>query len=173
MIGSGQGIRQIRLPAETVTAVLRLPVDGVTGDADGIRLLRDQRDVVAAGPVPGRHGGRDLVRSGVSGVDSVVFVYQRLMPFFIGAERTGAVERQIHSLPALVVQAQNGRHHVPTGRGFQRGRAFLLISDGPGRRPSSGAESGHVAGTVSTRCGDYRRFHYTRLQFQRRFKLRR
>ena len=129
-------------------------------------LMRESR-------IPGRHGGRDFVRAGVSGIDPVVFVYQRLMPFLIGTECAGVVERQIHSVPALVVQAQNGWYHVSTGRGFQCGRAFLLISDGPGGRSGSGAESGHVAGPVSTRRGNYRQFRHPHLQFQRRFKLRR
>jgi hypothetical protein len=67
------------------------------------------------GPVSGGHGGRDFVRAGVSGIDPVVFVYQRLMTFLIGTECASVVERQIHALPALVVQAQNGRHHVSAG----------------------------------------------------------
>ena len=111
-ICGSQRIRQLVLTAKTVAAVLRLPVDRIACNADGICLLLDQRHVVAARAVSCGHGRGYLVRAGVAAVNAVVFIYERLVSMLLRPQSTGHILRAIHHAAALVVETQNGRHHT-------------------------------------------------------------
>ena len=112
MIRGGERIGQFILTTKAVAAVLRLPVDRVSCNADGIRLLLDQRHVVAARAVSCGHGRGYLVRAGVAAVNAVIFVNKRLMSMLLRPQRAGYIFRAIHHAAALVVEAQNRRHHT-------------------------------------------------------------
>lgn len=49
------------------------------------------------------------MRTGVSGVNAVVFVEEGLMSVFLRPERAGKVAGTPHGAAALVIQAQDGR----------------------------------------------------------------
>ena len=54
VVCGGQGVSDILLNSDPIPAVLRLPVNGVPGNAVHLRLLlRHQGEVVAAGASPG------------------------------------------------------------------------------------------------------------------------
>ena len=111
-IRGGEHIGQFILTAKTVAAVLRLPVDRIACNADGICLLLDQRHIVAARAVSCGHGRGYLVRAGVAAVNAVVFVYERLVSMLLRPQRAGYIFRAIQHAAALVVEAQNRRHHT-------------------------------------------------------------
>ena len=74
-----QRICDILLTPKPVAAVLRLAVNAVARNA--IRaFLFHQWDVIPSGSILRRYGWRYLVRFGISAVDAVIFIYQRLMP---------------------------------------------------------------------------------------------
>ena len=136
----GQSIRQVILTAKTVAAVLRLPVDRIACNADGICLLLDQRHVVAARAVSCGHGRGYLVRAGVAAVNAVIFVNKRLMSMLLRPQRAGYIFRAIHHAAALVVEAQNRRHTVPSGAALECGSNRFVVSNAsragtcPGRK---------------------------------------
>ena len=94
------------------------------------------------------------MRPGVPGVDAVIFKYcglcfsslcfdhQRLVAVFLGPECTCHIFRAFHDTAALVVEAEDGGHHISAGAALQRGGNFLLIADAPGGRASPRAKSG-------------------------------
>ena len=47
--------------------------------------------------------------TGIPGINTVVLIYQRLMPPLLGTEGSGDIHGAIHHLPALIVQAQHRR----------------------------------------------------------------
>ena len=101
----GQSIRQVILTAKTVAAVLRLPVDRIACNADGICLLLDQRHVVAARAVSCGHGRGYLVRAGVAAVDAVIIPVRGSASVNADAVKTSA--GALHTLP--VCREQNLR----------------------------------------------------------------
>ena len=151
-IRGGERIGQFILTAKAVAAVLRLPIDCIACNADGICLLLDQRHIVAARTVSCGHGRRYLVRTGVAAVDAVVFIYERLVSMLLRPQRAGYIFTAIHHAAALVVETQNGRHHVRAAfRCFQRRRAFFLIPDTTGLAALTSGEgsSQHTGVTLS------------------------
>ena len=141
-ICGGECIRQVVLTAKTVAAVLRLPVDRIACNADGICFLLDQRHVVAARAVSCGHGGRYLVRPCVAAVNAVIFVNKRLMSVLLRPQGAGYIFRAIHHAAALVVEAQNRRHTVPSGAALECGSNRFVVSNAartgtcPGRKTS-------------------------------------
>ena len=130
-----QRICDILLTPKPVAAVLRLAVNAVARNA--IRaFLFHQWDVIPSGSISRRHGWRYLVRSGISAVDAVIFIHQRLMPMLLCPKSTGFVHCTCHGFSTLVVQAQDARHHVGTAlRCLERRGAFLLVSNPSGLCP--------------------------------------
>ena len=104
-IRGGERIRQLVLTAKTVAAVLRLTVDCIACNADGICLLLDQRHIVAARTVSCGHGRRHLVRPCVAAVNAMVFIYERLVSMLLRPQRAGYIFRAIHHAAALVIEA--------------------------------------------------------------------
>ena len=82
MIGGRQCICDVPLIPDPVAAVLRLPVDGVSCDAEGFFLFYE-RHIVAARAVTGGHSGCHLVRAGIAAVDAVIFVHKGLMSMLL------------------------------------------------------------------------------------------
>ena len=129
VIGSSQSIRDVLLIPNSVAAILRLAVDGVACDTEHW-LLFNKRNIVTASTIPSGHGRADFVGTGISGVDTVVFVDQWLMSMLLRTECPSDIFAAFHDLATLVVQAQNARHHVCAALStFQRGRNLLLIAD--------------------------------------------
>ena len=101
----GQCIRQILLTAKTVAAVLRLAVYNISGNADGTRVLLNQRYIVTTCAITGRHGGRYLVGASVAAVNAVIFVNKRLVSMLLCSEGSGHVFAAFHHAAALVIKA--------------------------------------------------------------------
>src|SRR5574344_239431 len=80
-VAGGNGIADIRLTAQAVTAVFRLPVDGVTGNADDFLQngTSHERDIVAAGTVGRCYGRGYLQRSVISAILGMVIKQHRLV----------------------------------------------------------------------------------------------
>ena len=114
------GVQTCALPisAQTVAAILHLPVDDVACDAEALLLLPDNRDIVPACSVACGHGWGNRVWAGVAAVNAVIFKHQRLMPMFLGSKSTGHILGTVHDLAALVVEAENGWDHI--GATFSR-----------------------------------------------------
>ena len=166
MIRSGQGISKIRLIPDAVSSVLRLAVYGVTGNAVGCRLLlTHERHIVAACSVPCGHGRRNGMRTGVSGVNPVVFIqHQWLVSMLLGAQGTGHFLLQFHSAASLIVQAENRRHHVAPIGAFERRGAFRGVTDASRAGPGSCAEGGRNEGLLfHPRLGAQRTCHIVKV----------
>ena len=133
---------------DPVAAVLRLPVDGVSRDAEGICFLFYQRHIVAARAVSCGHGRGYLVRTGISTVNAMVFIHERLVSMLLRPQSTGHILRALHHASALVIQAQDGRHTVSAGRAFQRRSQFLTIPNAPSRGTGSCRECGSYKGLL-------------------------
>ena len=79
---------------------------------------------------------------GVAGINAMIFVQnQRLVPVFLGPKGAGRVLRHLHDPASLIVEAQDGGHHVAAGGALQCGSGLLLIGNASGRRSGAGAES--------------------------------
>ena len=61
----------------------------------------------------------------------MVVEHQRLMPVLLGTEGPTHILTALHYATALVIEAQDGGHTVPTGGAFQRGGDMLGIANGP------------------------------------------
>ena len=129
VIGSGQCVGNVFLISNAVATILRLAVDGVACDTED-RLLFNKGNIVATRTIPSGHGRADFMGAGISGVDAVIFIDQRLMSMFLRTECPCDILAAFHDLTTLVVQAQNARHHVCAALGaFQSGCNLLLIAD--------------------------------------------
>ena len=117
MISGRQRICDVPLISDPVAAALWLPVNGVSGNAEGFFLFYE-RHVVSACSVSCGHGRRHLVRAGVSGINTMVFIDERLVSMLLRPQRTGHILGAFHHASALVIQAQDGRHTVSAGRAF-------------------------------------------------------
>ena len=70
------------------------------------------------------------MRPGITGVDAVVFKHQRLMPVTLRMERAALIFREVHALPALIVQAIRRQHdRAAFSSGFHRRRKPFLKSE--------------------------------------------
>ena len=63
------------------------------------------------------------------------------MPVFLSPKGAGNILRTLHDPAALVIETQDGGHHISAGGCLQRGGDLLLVADAPGRGPSPGAEA--------------------------------
>ena len=166
VIRGDQGIGKIHLIPDAVSSVLRLAVYGVAGNAVGCRvLLAHERHIVAACSVPCGHGRRNGMRTGVSGVDPVVFIqHQWLVSMLLGAQGTGHFLLQFHSAASLIVQAENRRHHVAPIGAFERRGAFRGVTDASRAGPGSCAEGGSNEGLLfHPRLGAQRTCHIVKI----------
>ena len=84
------------------------------------------------------------MRSGVSGINAMALKYQRLVAVLLRPQSAGHILGALHDAPALIVEAQDGGHHIAAGSRFQCGGQFFVVADAPGGRPSSAAETRHV-----------------------------
>ena len=82
-------------------------------------FLFHQGKVISTGPRAGRQGGNNRMWPSVTGVYAMVIKYKRLMPVHLGSKRSGNAFCMLHHITALIVQTQDGRHTIPTGRAFQ------------------------------------------------------
>lgn len=86
------------------------------------------------------------MRAGITGINAVILIDQRLVSMLLCPQGAGDILAAPHGRAALVIQAEDGRHHVrSTLSGFQCGRDLLLISDPARCRRGSGTET----------CGQY------------------
>ena len=82
------------------------------------------------------------MRAGVAAVNAVIFVNKRLMSVLLRPQGAGYIFRAIHHAAALVVEAQNRRHTVPSGAALECGSNRFVVSNAaragtcPGRKTS-------------------------------------
>ena len=119
----------------------------VSHNAEGFFLFYE-RHVVSAGSISCGHGRRHLMRTGVPGINAVIFIDQRLVSMLLRPQSTGHILRALHHASALVIQAQDGRHTVSAGRAFQRRSQFLAIPNAPSRGAGSCRECGRHEGLL-------------------------
>jgi len=153
VVCSGQGVGQLHLEADPVPTVLGLAVNGIAGDADGLRLLQHQTGVVPPGPHPGGHGRRNGQGAFVPGINAVVFKNERLMSMFLRPQRTGHILCAAHNAAPLIIQAEHRRHHAAAWRSLQCWSYFLLKADASRLAASSGGEARGIdqpAGVAAT-----------------------
>ena len=80
-------------------------VYNISGNADGARVLLNQRYIVTTCAITGRHGGRYLVGASVAAVNAVIFVNKRLVSMLLCSEGSGHVFAAFHHAAALVIKA--------------------------------------------------------------------
>ena len=86
--------------------------------------------------------------AGISTVNAMVFVHERLVSMLLRPQSTGHILRALHHASALIIQAQDGWHAVSTGRAFQRRSQFLTIPNAPSRGTGSCRECGRHEGLL-------------------------
>ena len=128
MIRGGERIRQFVLTAKTVAAVLRLPVDNVACNADGTCLLLDKRSVVSSHSKERGYGLCRLHGTAETAVLPMIIEHERLVSMLLRPQGAGYIFRAIQHAAALVVEAQNRRHH--TERPRRRDRHHRQENDG-------------------------------------------
>ena len=137
-----QSIRQVILTAKTVAAVLRLPVDRIACNADGICLLLDKRSVVSSHSKERGYGLCRLHGTAETAVLPMIIEHERLVSALLRPQSTRHVLRAIHHAAALVIEAQNRRHTVPSGAALECGSNRFVVSNAaragtcPGRKTS-------------------------------------
>ena len=104
-IRGGECIRQVVLTAKTVAAVLRLPVDRIACNADGICLLLDKRSVVSSHSKERGYGLCRLHGTAETAVLPMIIEHERLVSVLLRPQRAGYIFRAIHHAAALVVEA--------------------------------------------------------------------
>ena len=147
MIGGRQCICDVPLIPDPIAAVLRLSVNGISRDAEGLFLLYE-RHIVAAGSVSCGHGRHHLMRTSVAGINAMVFIDERLVSMLLCPQGTGHILRALHNASALVIQTQDGWHTVSAGRALQRRCQFLAIPNAPSRGTGSCRECGGYKGLL-------------------------
>lgn len=95
----------ILLITDSIAAIKKLTVDGVSCDTNDLwHFLLHQRQVVASSSRTGGEGRSYGVRPGISGIDSMVFIHQRLMPMFLRPQGSGDTFCAVHYAATLIVQ---------------------------------------------------------------------
>ena len=100
-----------------------------------------------------------IFRAGHDAAALVVETDQRQMDAHLCPERGRHIGCNVHALPPMIGEAENGGHHVPTGGRFQRWSNLLLIADVPGRGTGSGTKAGckqqtaRIPSAASVRAG--------------------
>ena len=59
------------------------------------------------------------------------------MPLFVGTKRVGHILAHIHPLPALIMQAHDGRHTVAAGTALERRSYFFGVTNCSSSRTGS------------------------------------
>ena len=137
-----QSIRQVILTAKTVAAVLRLPVDRIACNADGICLLLDKRSVVSSHSKKRGYGLCRLHGTAETAVLPMIIEHERLVSVLLRPQGAGYIFRAIHHAATLVVEAQNRRHTAPSGAALECGSNRFVVSNAaragtcPGRKTS-------------------------------------
>ena len=137
VVCSGQSIREICLIPTAVAAVFWLAVDDVADDAVNIAVLLHQRRVAAACAVAGGNSRAYFAGLPDTGINTMILIYQGLMSLFAGAKRAGHILARVHPLPALIVQAHDGRHTVSAGTALERRSYFFGVTNCSSSRTGS------------------------------------
>ena len=141
MIKAGQRIGYVLLIPNTISAVLRFAVYRIPRKA--VDLLPHKRHIVTAGAAACRHGRCYVAHLPVAGVDTVVFEYQRLMTVFLRTQCAAYIRSDVHTLSALVVDAQYGGHTVAAAAGLQCRCDALAVTDAARAGSRTGGEARH------------------------------
>lgn len=128
-IQRGKGICKILLIPTAVAAVFRLAVDDVADNAVNLVWLLHQRRVAAACAVSGGNGWTYFTGLPDTGINTMILIYQGLMFLFAGAKCAGHILAHVHPLPALIVQAHDGRHTVSAGTALERRSYFFGVTN--------------------------------------------
>ena len=128
-IQRGKGICKILLIPTAVAAVFRLAVNDVADNAVNIAVLLHQRRVAAACAIACCDRWTDFAGLPDTGINTMILIYQGLMPLFAGAERAGHIFTHVHPLPALIVQAHDGWHTVAAGTALERRSYFFGVTN--------------------------------------------
>ena len=156
-IQRGKGICKILLIPTAVAAVFRLAVNDVADNAVNIAVLLHQRRVAAACAIACCDRWTDFAGLPDTGINTMILIYQGLMPLFAGAERTGHIFTHIHPLSTLFVQAHNRRHTVAAWTALECWGDFLCVADGSSRcAGASGKRRGKCLLLHSRLCKDGR-----------------
>ena len=139
----GQCIRQILLTAKAIAAILRLTVYNISGNADGTRVLLNQRYIVTTCAITGRHGRHYLVGASVAAVNAVIFVNKRLVSMLLCSEGSGHVFAAFHHAAALVIQTYNRWHAVPTWTALEGWSNRFVVSNAARFCACSGGKTGN------------------------------
>ena len=125
---------KIFLISTAVAAVFRLAVDDIADDTVDFVWLLHQRCVAAACTIACCDRWTDFAGLPDAGINTMILIYQGLMPLFVGAKRAGHILAHVHPLPALIMQAHDGRHTVAAGTALERRSYFLRVADRSSRR---------------------------------------
>ena len=98
-----QGIGNVPLIPDPITAILWLTVNGIANDTVNGRILLHQRHIITTRAVSCRHSGCYPVRASIAGINAVVLVDQRLVFMLLSTERPAHVFGTIHDAAALIV----------------------------------------------------------------------
>ena len=128
-IQRGKGICKILLIPTAVAAVFRLAVNDVADNAVNIAVLLHQRRVAAACAIACCDRWTDFAGLPDTGINTMILIYQGLMSLFAGAKCAGHILTHIHPLPALIMQAHDGRHTVAAGTALERRSYFFGVTN--------------------------------------------
>ena len=120
---------KIFLISTAVAAVFRLAIDDVADDTVDFVWLLHQRCVAAACAVAGGNSRAYFAGLPDTGINTMILIYQGLMPLFAGAKCAGHILAHVHPLPALIVQAHDGRHTVAAGTALERRSYFFGVTN--------------------------------------------
>ena len=129
----------------------------VADDTVDFVWLLHQRRVAAACTIACCDRWTDFAGLPDTGINTMILIYQGLMPLFAGAERTGHIFTHIHPLSTLFVQAHNRRHTVAAWTALECWGDFLCVADGSSRcAGASGKRRGKCLLLHSRLCKDGR-----------------
>ena len=120
---------KIFLISTAVAAVFRLAVDDIADDTVDFVWLLHQRCVAAACTIACCDRWTDFAGLPDTGINTMILIYQGLMPLFAGTERAGHILAHVHPLSALIVQAHDGWHTVAAGTALERRSYFFGVTN--------------------------------------------
>ena len=120
---------KIFLISTAVAAVFRLAVNDIADDAVDLVWLLHQRCIAAACTIACCDRWTDFAGLPDTGINTMILIYQGLMSLFAGAKRAGHILARVHPLPALIVQAHDGRHTVSAGTALERRSYFFGVTN--------------------------------------------
>ena len=120
---------KIFLISTAVAAVFRLAVDDVADDTVDFVWLLHQRRIAAACTIACCDRWTDFAGLPNTGINTMILIYQGLMSLFVGAKCAGHILAHVHPLPALIVQAHDGRHTVAAGTAFECRSYFFGVTN--------------------------------------------